>query len=165
MASFVAIDFETADYKADSACAVGLVRVENSKVVDEFVSLIRPPRSQVHFSHIHGLKWEDLQHAPTFIEVWPQMNAFMNGVDFLVAHNSSFDKRVLYACCQVAGVIPPPQPFQCTVQISRKTLKIFPSKLSHVCEVLGIDLQHHEALSDARASAQIMLHAERANGS
>ena len=33
MSVFVAIDFETADAKRDSACAVGLVRVESGRVV------------------------------------------------------------------------------------------------------------------------------------
>lgn len=31
---FTAIDFETANHKRESACSVGLVRVENEKVVD-----------------------------------------------------------------------------------------------------------------------------------
>ena len=32
MAKFTAIDFETADHGRDSACAVGLARVENCRV-------------------------------------------------------------------------------------------------------------------------------------
>ena len=41
---FVAIDFETADYGPDSACAVALVRVEGSRIVRRSYFLIRPPR-------------------------------------------------------------------------------------------------------------------------
>ncbi|MEK7383088.1 MAG: hypothetical protein AAB262_07355, partial [Elusimicrobiota bacterium] len=44
MSVFVAIDFETADTGRDSACSVGLVRVENGTIVQKVVQLIRPPR-------------------------------------------------------------------------------------------------------------------------
>ena len=45
------------------------------------------------------------------------------------------------------------------VQIARRDFKISPAKLSNVCQVLGIELNHHEALSDARACAQIVMRA------
>ena len=54
----------------------------------------------------------------------------------------------------------PSLPFRCTVQLSRQTWSIFPTKLSDVCRELGIALNHHEALSDATACAQIMLAAQ-----
>ena len=41
---FAAIDFETADYESDSACAVAVVTVENGEIADRFYRLIRPPR-------------------------------------------------------------------------------------------------------------------------
>ena len=44
MSVFVAIDFETADQGRDSACSVGLVRVENGAIVKTAVQLIQPPR-------------------------------------------------------------------------------------------------------------------------
>jgi DNA polymerase III epsilon subunit-like protein len=56
--TFVAIDFETADYKPDSACAVGLVRVENHQIVERAYTLIRPPRKKFVFTYYHGISWE-----------------------------------------------------------------------------------------------------------
>ncbi len=159
METFVAIDFETADTGADSACAAGLVRVERGVIVAEAVRLIRPPRPHVRFTHIHGLTWEDLKDAPTFGQVWPELAPLFEGVDFAVAHNSSFDRRVLMACCQAHGLAMPNVPFRCTVQMARQTLRIFPTKLSNVCEALGLELKHHEALSDARACANIAIRA------
>jgi DNA polymerase-3 subunit epsilon len=41
--TFTAIDFETAI--GHHPCSVGIVTVENGVVVDEFVSLIRPPNN------------------------------------------------------------------------------------------------------------------------
>ena len=66
---FVALDFETADHGPDSACAVGLVRVEGRKIVAKEHRLIRPPRRDFVFTYIHGLAWEDVAGEPDFGEV------------------------------------------------------------------------------------------------
>jgi DNA polymerase-3 subunit epsilon len=63
--NFVAIDFETADYGPDSACAVALVRVEDGRVARRTFRLIRPPRRAFVFTHIHGLTWSDVRGQPT----------------------------------------------------------------------------------------------------
>ena len=68
---FVALDFETADFKADSACAVGMARIEEGEVTGTFYRLIRPPRSRVMFTHIHGLTWPTLSKEIGFAELWP----------------------------------------------------------------------------------------------
>ena len=60
---FAAIDFETADYGRDSACAVAVVRVERSEIVDRVRYLIRPPRRHFVFSYLHGITWDDVVDA------------------------------------------------------------------------------------------------------
>ena len=159
--SFVAIDFETADAAADSACAVGLVTVAGGRIVERQHYLIRPPRSLFTFSFIHGIKWADVADKPTFGELWPQIKKTLDEADFLAAHNASFDRRVLEACCKTAAVSPGARRFICTVQLARRTWDIHPTRLDNVCDFLGIELKHHEALSDAEACAQIVLAAER----
>ena len=159
MHNFVAIDFETSDYHRDSACSVGLVRVEQGIITEEFSCLIRPPRAIMRFTEIHGITWADVAEQPTFAEHWPRINSFFQNVHYAVAHNASFDRGVLVGCCQAFGIIPPTVEFRCTVQVARNHFKIYPAKLSNVCQVLGLDLNHHEALSDARACANIMLRA------
>ncbi|HLV61334.1 MAG TPA: 3'-5' exonuclease [Fredinandcohnia sp.] len=158
---FVAIDFETADTLPDSACAVALVRVEEGEIRDRYYTLIRPPRPQMLFTHIHGLRWEDVESAPRFPEIWPEMEAFMQGAAFLAAHNAQFDRRVLRACCEAAGLKAPPLDFVCTVALARKTWKLFPTRLPDVCRHLDIPLNHHQALSDAEACARIVIAAGR----
>jgi DNA polymerase-3 subunit epsilon len=65
----VAIDFETADRSADSACAIGIVSIEKGKITKKGYQLIRPPRRNFVFSYIHGISWTDVEAQPTFIEV------------------------------------------------------------------------------------------------
>jgi len=155
--SFIALDFETADYPPDSACAIGLVRVEHGRITSRHYHLIRPPRPRFSFTHIHGLTWEDVAREPTFGELWPEIAPLLADVEFLAAHNASFDRNVLYACCETYGLAPPPHPFRCTVNLARKVWRIFPTKLPDVCRRLSIHLNHHEALSDAEACARIVL--------
>ncbi len=54
-----AIDFETANYDRTSPCAVGLVAVENSKIVDRIYKLISPPTRFFYFTYLHGISRED----------------------------------------------------------------------------------------------------------
>lgn len=158
---FVAIDFETADYYPDSACAVALVRVEDDQIVAKTHALIRPPRSRFRFSYLHGITWERVKNEPTFREVWPAMAEYLQGADHFVAHNASFDKGVLQACCAASGLVMPPLPFRCTVRLARQVWKLPSNKLNLVCQHLQIPLQHHNALSDAEACAKIVLAAEQ----
>lgn len=156
-ATLVALDFETSSPEAFGACAIGLARVEEGRLGDAFYSLLRPPSPRICYTHVHGLTWELLRDAPTFAEIWPQISATLAGASHFIAHNATFDARVLRACCRHAGLIPPPQPFLCTLRASRVHLAIPSRRLSHVCEHFGIALDHHNAVSDALACAHVFL--------
>ena len=69
---FVAIDFEIANARHDSACAVGLAAGKDGRIVRARSFLIRPPSPEFVFTEIHGLRWEDVRGAPTFGELLPQ---------------------------------------------------------------------------------------------
>ncbi|MCX5796815.1 MAG: 3'-5' exonuclease [Elusimicrobia bacterium] len=154
---FAAIDFETADYGSDSACAVGVVRVKDGRIAKRFHRLIRPPRDRFIFTYIHGITWPQVCLEPSFAELWIEIAAAIGDAQFLAAHNARFDRKVLETCCRSAGIAPPPWPYVCTVQLARKTWSIYPTQLPTVCGRLGIDLDHHQALSDAEACARIVL--------
>ena len=157
MVKFLALDFETANRYANSACAIGLVRVEDHQIVQRDYFLIRPPQKQFEFSYIHNIRWRDVVAQPDFGELWTALSQHFNDVDFIAAHNASFDRRVLYACCETYGIDKPTQDFICTVKLARQTWKLYPTKLPNVCEHLGIVLDHHQALSDAEACAKIVI--------
>ncbi len=154
---FCAIDFETADNFRDSACSIALVRVEDGVIVKQAHRLIRPPRSTFMFSYLHGIDWDMVRDEPGFADVWRDVRGLAEGVDFLAAHNAAFDRSVLGKCCAARGIAPPRTPWRCTVSIARDNWRIYPTKLDMVCRELGIPLKHHDALSDARACAMIVL--------
>lgn len=127
-------------------------------------SLIKPPDDMPilgRFTAIHGIRMKDVSGAPTFAELWPSMAAYI-GDNLLVAHNAPFDRGVLAACLAHYGIPAAVPRFECSVVASRRA---WPSLENHrldtVSRFLGINLNHHEALSDARACALIFLAANR----
>lgn len=160
MNSFVAIDFETANQQRDSACAVGLAKVRNGSIEAVRSFLIRPPSSRFEFTHVHGLRWEDVRDAPTFGELWPTLLPWFDEAEFMAAHNARFDRKVLRACSARNGIRVPGLPFTCTVELARSQWGIYPTRLPDVCRRLGISLRHHDPGSDAEACARIVLAAE-----
>lgn len=171
MKDFAAIDFETANRQLTSACAVGLVIVRESKIVDTFYSLIQPVPNYYEWfnTRVNGLCQDDTDSAPLFPDVWHQIrdlitlspsDAQLLGRETLplVAHNKMFDERVLKACHQCYQMDYPDYQFFCTLQKSRKIWKEGLHTLDIIAERCGYDLQnHHHALADAEACATIAL--------
>jgi DNA polymerase-3 subunit epsilon len=94
---------------------------------------------------------------PTFGDLWPDLRKLLAGVDFIAAHNASFDRNVLHACCDLHGKKPVMYDFLCTMKLARRLWNVYPTKLSDVCRHFGIPLRHHDAASDALACAKIVL--------
>ena len=155
--TFVAIDFETADNGRDSACSVAVVRVERNRIVARAHTLIRPPRREFIHTGIHGISREMVAESPTFRHAWPSIRSVLDGAEFIAAHNASFDRSVLRACCERANLRAPEHPFHCTVKIARSMWGLYPATLPDVCEKLRVRLRHHDAVSDAKACARIVI--------
>ena len=157
---FAAIDFETANERMDSACALAVLRVWDDAIEEQAVRLIRPPTTRFTNSRVHGIGWSEVKDEPPFRQVWEEIRPLLDGVQFVAAHNASFDSAMLAACCQAAKILAPQIPFLCTVRLARDAWGITPTRLPDVCDRLGISLDHHNALSDAEACARIVLAAD-----
>ncbi len=165
--NFVAIDFETANRNWNSACEIGIVVVEDGRVTDTYRRLIRPTPNRFDAGNIrvHKIRPEMVMHEPTFADLYDDILPYLAD-QHLVAHNSSFDIGVLLASAKLYGLPQPSLTYSCTVQLARR---VFPESprygLGILSAYLGIELQHHQALSDANACAQIMLQAGQLFGS
>lgn len=162
--NFYAIDFETASYAKHSACSVALIKVENSQIVGEYYSLIKPETDFFWKNiQIHGIHPEDVVNAPKFPDVWAQIHACFQQNSLVVAHNAGFDCSVLAGCLDYYGLPQPNYLSLCTVKTSRKLFPEMPNhKLNTVCDKLNIQLNnHHDALEDSRACAEILLYQEK----
>ncbi|MCP2637847.1 exonuclease domain-containing protein [Microbacterium sp. HD4P20] len=166
---FTAIDFETANSSSASACAVGLVRVRDGEVVDKTGWLIRPPAGHDVFfelnTRIHGIRAEDVVHAPTWTQQLGALTAFA-GDDVLVAHNAGFDMSVIKRACDATGDECPPYRYACSLQVARKVYQLDSYRLPFVAAEAGFpDFAHHNATADALACAHVMIDAARRLGS
>src|SRR4051794_39302900 len=120
MKNFIVFDFETANRSRHSICSVGMVFVENGKIVDSIYQLINPEEEFDGSNiHIHGIKPEDVKDSPTF-------DVFYNSIKekienkLMVAHNLSFDGYALRDNLARYEVKPFYNQFLCTYQLSRK---------------------------------------------
>ena len=160
---FTAIDFETANEQRASACAVGVVRVRGGVIVESFETLLRPREVRVDWRNyeVHRIAQERLYDAPTLADVWPQLLPYLHR-QAVVAHNSAFDVSVLEYTCRDFGVPIPAFHCLCSVKMARVAWPHLEChKLDHVAAHFGIPLDHHDALSDARACAEITVRALR----
>jgi DNA polymerase-3 subunit epsilon len=151
--NFVTIDFETAKYSRESACAVGLVKFLEGSPAGSLYSLIRPPRLYIRpdFTEIHGLTVDDVRDAPRFPEIWESaLLPFIGGLP-LAAHNAPFDMGVLAAVLAHYRLAPPPLAYFCTLALSRAAWPEMEShSLPELGKTFGIAYNAHNALDDAR---------------
>lgn len=157
---FVAFDFETTGLNAstDRVLEIGCVKFDRQfQIVDEWETLVNP-RRDVGRSDIHGITPTMLKEAPGFEEIAESFAEFLNGA-ILVAHNKRFDLRFLGAEFARLGVDNLSLDALCTMELFRSVFPAGPRKLSQCCEYLGIEVVDlHQALSDARMSAQVAIH-------
>lgn len=153
------IDFETANNSSNSACQIGVILVDDWRIVDEREWLIRPQR--LYFSpqciRVHGITARDCLDAPQWDRVWDDLAPILDG-RILIAHNVGFDAAVLLATCQSYEIAVPQFDLQCTRLIAKRT---WPGQtgygLAAIAERLSIRFRHHNALEDARACAEIAI--------
>ena len=152
MESFTAIDFETAQGYRWSICQVGLIRIEKGIITKELNILVQPPNNYYwsRFTDIHGISAQDTFKSPTFDVVWNQIEPYITNEN-VIAHNGfGFDFPVLSNTLEYYGLSTPAYNKFCTY-------KIYKSNLADLCIEHKIPLNHHDALSDARACAELFL--------
>jgi DNA polymerase III subunit epsilon len=157
---FLALDFETANSKKQSVCSIGLAVIENSQIIKTFNRLIKPTPNYfepINIS-IHGITQEMTQNEQSFAEIWEEIRPLINDQQ-LIAHNASFDFSALRAALDAYKLNFPDLEYFCSMLLSKK---VFPGLINYqlptICQHFGIlDLDHHDALSDAVASGKIML--------
>lgn len=160
---FCAIDFETASWDRASAIQVGIVRVRNGLVVDQFANLLKPLPGFDEFSdaaiEIHHITPQMVESAPYWSDLYPAIRAFI-AQDRLVSYNARFDGQVFASTSLVAGIDDPSVEMGCALTWAQGTLRQLPNhRLATVAAHLGIGLDnHHDATADAIACANVVTH-------
>lgn len=147
--TFTAIDFETAQGPRWSICQVGLVKVVHGEIIDEIDILIKPPGNKYFYVNtgIHGINAKHTRSAPTFDKIWHKIEPYISNQN-VVAHNSDFDFNCLKQVLNLYRLEHPTFNPHCTY-------KIYGKNLADLCWEHSIELNHHNALSDAKACAKL----------
>lgn len=162
MESFVALDFETANRARASACAIGLVRFDETGEVDaDLYTLLKPHPNLGYFDYgniqVHGILPEHVADAPSWNEVFPTIAAFI-GDRPIVAHNMSFDGYILSDLAELYAHAPLENRRYCTLRLARKLLdKAMRKNLNAVFHYYFPEARftHHHAGEDALAAGMI----------
>ena len=160
---YICFDVETPNRKNDRMSAIGISVVENGTVTEEFFSYVNPEEPFDAFNtELTGISAATVASAPTFRDLWPRIGPLMSS-GILVAHNAPFDLDVLKKCLSDYGIPWKKQvPYACTVRIGRAVLPDISHRLNDMCRYYQIELNHHQADSDSRACAEILIRYIRA---
>lgn len=156
--NFIAIDFETANSSRTSICSVGFAVVKDGRLVGTKHILIKPvPNYYDGFnSHLHGIDDSHTRDKKTFKEQWQDLKPYFNN-QTIIAHNASFDCSVLRYALDEARIPYPDLNYYCSYRLAEKALRLHSHRLNVVSDYFKIKLKHHNAESDAQASALIAL--------
>ncbi len=158
MAVYIVFDVETPNRANDRMSAIGISAIKDGKIVANYFSLVDP---ETHFDYFNtrltGIDPEKVKGAPNFAELWKKIEPIMSK-GILVAHNAVFDMGVLKKCLHDYGIVwKSTAKYLCTVQAGRRILPDMKHNLDVMCDHYGIALNHHQADSDSRACAEILL--------
>lgn len=156
--NFHILDTETSGLgKGAGVCEIAWLEVDNDlNVIREFCTLVNP---QVPIDPgatlIHGITNEDVHESPTLNIV----AGFLDGPIQMVAHNVSFDYRMVKDEIQVESQI-------CTLKLARQFIKNTTNhKLETLQKELGFPVQtSHSALGDVHTCRDLLLYLKAKHG-
>lgn len=155
---YAILDIETTGgkYNEEGITEIAIYKYDGHTVVDQFITLINPEKPIQDFVvKLTGINNKMLRNAPKFYEVAKRIVEITEDC-ILVAHNSSFDYRILRTEFSRLEY-----DFHrnsiCTVELSRKLIPDQDSySLGKLCKSLGIPMSdRHRATGDALATVQL----------
>ncbi|GLX84149.1 hypothetical protein tloyanaT_04010 [Thalassotalea loyana] len=156
---FIAIDVETANPDMASICQIGIAKFSNGILVDEWSSLINPEDDFSYFNtKVHGITEGDVVSAPTFPEVADKLREFMQ--DNISVCHTHFDKGSVSRALSKYNLDGIETRWLDSAKVARRTWEEFKDSgygLANVCDKIGFQFKHHDALEDAKACGHVLL--------
>jgi DNA polymerase-3 subunit epsilon len=155
---YAILDIETTggQFNEEGITEIAIYKYDGHEIVDQFISLINPEIPiQPFVVKLTGINNEMLRGAPKFFEVAKRIIEMTNDC-VLVAHNASFDYRILRTEFRRLGY-----DFNiktlCTVELSQRLMPEQPShSLGKLVRALGIPMaDRHRASGDALATVKL----------
>ena len=156
MYSIVDIETTGGKYNEEGITEIAIYKFDGHVVVDQFISLVNPEREiQPFVVNLTGINSNMLRNAPKFYEVAKRIVEITEDT-ILVAHNTSFDYRILRTEFDRLGFEFKRETL-CTVELSKDLIPDLPSySLGKLVRSLGIPVtDRHRASGDALATVKL----------
>ena len=156
MYSIVDVETTGGKYNEEGITEIAIYKFDGIDIIDQFISLLNPEIPiQPFVQQLTGINNKMLTKSPKFFQVAKRILEITENT-ILVAHNSSFDYRMLKIEFDRLGFeFKIPQ--LCTVKLSKKLIpKMESYKLGKLVKSLGIPLSNrHRAAGDAMATVEL----------
>ena len=164
---FICVDVETSNEKPSSICQIGLAFVSESGEISSHSLLIDPEDNFIPInSAIHGINQQMVDEAANFVDAMIGLRDLLER-HTLVQH-SPFDKRAFDAACARNGVAALDSKWIDSIKVAKNAWPEFKAcggyGLANLTKLLQINFKHHDAGEDAKATAEIVLAAEKVTG-
>lgn len=155
---YAILDIETTGgkFNEEGITEIAIYKYDGHNIIDQFISLVNPEKPIQEFVvRLTGINNKMLKNAPKFYEVAKRIVEITKDC-IIVAHNSSFDYRILRTEFNRLGFN-----FErntlCTVELSQQLILDQPSySLGKLTKSLGIPISdRHRATGDALATVQL----------
>lgn len=155
---YAILDIETTGgkFNEEGITEIAIYKFDGQTVIDQFISLVNPEKEiQAFVVNLTGINNKMLTNAPKFYEVAKRIVEITKDC-ILVAHNTSFDYRILKTEFNRLGY-----EFKrntlCTVELSQQLILDQPSySLGKLTKSLGIPISgRHRASGDALATVHL----------
>lgn len=154
ISDYCVIDTETTGLSSyyDEIIEVGILKIRDGKVVDQYSQLIKPNNAIDDFiTYLTGITNKMLVNQPSIKEVEGEILDFL-GDDIIVGHNTSFDIRFLNASFKETLK----NEYMDTMIFFRKIYPQLPHhRLSDLAKFLNLANNQHRALADCITTYQL----------
>ena len=159
---FFALDVETANRDRASICQIGVACVHTDHRISTWATYVDPQTSDWSCTGIHGITGRTVIGAPLFHQVLPLLTDVL--AERTIYQHSGFDRSAMTRASLAAGIKMPEWQWQDSVIVARKAWPHLRGQgghgLANLKHFLGLQFNHHDAGEDARAAAEVVLHAQ-----
>ncbi len=163
LATFNAIDVETANADPSSICEIGIVHVRGGVIRSQWSTLVNPGMAfNATNTGLHGITAATVQQSPRIPQLHDELSRRLSGT-VLVSH-TEFDRVALEGAMRRYGL----EPIRATwLDSAAMAQRAWPRRhgvrrgwsLAAITAHLGIEFRHHVAVDDAQAAAEVVLRA------
>lgn len=161
MKDYIVLDIESPNKFTRSVSAIGIVIINDNKKVEEIYSLINPEDIfEEDIIEMTNITPEMVKDAPKFNEYWKNIEDLLLSYP-IIGHNINYDLTVISRTLERYGMEVPDFEYICTLNLSKKYLKLDKYSLTSIMENLNVDYDAHNALADAEATFYLFQYLEK----